>query len=312
MAILNEELRSLHRQLSRKAELTAMVESLNKKRQELAPEVKKLARTAKAEQRDVTRLERPTVAALVHHLAGDLEEQWETERREAEEALAKYEAAARELETVEAQLRDIRAQLSGMEEARERYAQLLAQKQAAIKAAGGPDAEKMEGKERTLAFLDSQLRGIREALAAGKAAWNAVESVLSQMDTAALRTGIRPGKGIVNDLVAMSDSLPETQSAIYSLEKHIIAFEKKLALSPIRGKLNFHPEDIEIWKPSLITSDMVSRDKIKVAKNKLDALQQRIAHLLEQLRRETEQLQRKKQKTQDALEKMTVNMDWSE
>lgn len=312
MAVLNEELRELYRLVSRKAELEASAASLRKKQQVLAPEVKRMQRAAKAEQRDVTRLERPTVAALVHHLAGDLEERWESERREAGEALTKYEAAARALEETEAELRDTQAQLSGMEEARERYAQLLAQKQAAIKAAGGPDAEKMEGKERTLAFLDSQLRGIREALAAGKAAWNAVESVLSQLDTAALRNGMRPGKGLVNDLVAMSGSLPEAQSAIYSLEQHITAFEKKLAITPVRGKLNFRPEEIEVWKPIPITVSTVSGGQIKSGKDKLEALQQRIALLLEQLRREAEQIRRKQQKTKETLEKMLVSMDWSE
>ena len=97
MGRMNEELRSLCSRLCQKADLEATVSMLEAKRKTLVPEVKKLARAAKAEQRDVTRLERPTVAALVHHLAGDLEEQWETERREAEELYRVFGRALRDL-----------------------------------------------------------------------------------------------------------------------------------------------------------------------------------------------------------------------
>ena len=312
MGRMNEELRSLCSRLCQKADLEARVTALEGKRKTMASEVKKLARAAKAEQRDITRLERPSFAALVHHLAGDLEARREAERREAGEARIKYEAAARELAEIETQLQDVLAQLAGMEDARERYVWLLEQKHEAIKAAGGADADKIAGKEHTLSFLDSQLSGIREALAAGKTAWSGIESVLSQLDTAALRTVMHPGKGLVNDLAAMSSSLPEAQSAIYALEKHITAFEKKLALTPVRGKLNFRPEEITVRNPGPVTVSPVSGGRIQSGKDKLEALQQRIAQLLEQLRREREQLQKKRQKAEESLEKMIVSMDWRE
>lgn len=234
MASMNEELRSLYSQLCRKADLDATVKALEQKRSVLAPEVKRLARVAKAEQRDVRRLERPSVAALVYHVAGTLDERLDTERSEAADAQMRHAASARELEDIESRLQDAAARLAATESGRERYGELLAQKQAAIKAAGGPDADKIEGKERTLAFLDSQLRGVRDALAAGKAAWNAVQSVLSGLDTAACHTALSRGRGLVNDLTSMSDSLPHAQSAIYSLQKHLTEFENKLGMTPVR------------------------------------------------------------------------------
>ena len=310
MGRMNEELKSLCSRLCQKADLEATVSTLAAKRKTMVSEVKKLARAAKAEQRDVDRLERPSFAALIHHLAGDLEARREAECREAGEARIKYEAAARELAEIETQLQDATARLAAISTDRERYTFLLEKKRECLKAAGGADADKIAGKERTLSFLDSQLSGIREALSAGKTAWNGVESVLSQLDTAVLRTGMHPGKGLVNDLAAMRDSLPEAQSAIYALEKHITAFEKALALTPVRGKLNFRPEEITVRNPGPVTVSTVSAGRIQSGKDKLEALQQRIAQLLEQLRREREQLQKKRQKTEESLEQLIVSMDW--
>jgi hypothetical protein len=74
--------------------------------------------------------------------------------------------------------------------------------------------------------------------------------------------------------------------------------------------LNFHPEELEIWKPGLITSSLATGSKIHLAEEKLVSLQQRIDRLLEQIRSEIGQINRKLQKNRDSLEKMIVSMDW--
>ena len=306
----NEELRQLHRLLQRKTELEEMRVTLREKQRKLAPELKERKRSARAEQRDVDRLERPSITALVYHATGKLEQQLASERAEAKAAQEEYASAVRKMEDIESQLQDTEMQLTALETGQQRYEQLLEQKRNAIKAAGGVDADKIKGKEQTLAFLEGQITHLKEAYATGRTARGAVNSVLSSLEHASIQNSLARERGLINDLASLSDSLPEAQSAILSLKEYITGFEAKLAMTSIRGTLNFHPEELEIWKPSLITSSLATGSKIHLAEEKLASLQQRIDRLLEQIRSEIGQINRKLQKNRDSLEKMIVNMDW--
>ena len=306
----NEELRQLHRLLQRKTELEEMRAALREKQRKLAPELKERKRSARAEQRDVDRLERPSITALVYHATGKLEQQLASERAEAKAAQEEYASAVRKMEDIESRLQDTEMQLTALETGQQRYEQLLEQKRNAIKAAGGVDADKIKGKEQTLAFLEGQITHLKEAYATGRTARGAVNSVLSSLEHASIQNSLARGRGLINDLASLSDSLPEAQSAILSLKEYITGFEAKLAMTSIRGTLNFHPEELEIWKPGLITSSLATGSKIHLAEEKLVSLQQRIDRLLEQIRSEIGQINRKLQKNRDSLEKMIVNMDW--
>ena len=306
----NEELRQLHRLLQRKTELEEMRVTLRKKQSELTSELKERKRSAKAEQRNVDRLERPSVTALVYHATGKLEQQLTSERAEAKAAQEEYEAAVRKMEDIESQLRDAEAQLTALENGQQRYGQLLEQKRNAIKAAGGADADKIRGKEQTLAFLEGQITHLKEAYTAGRVARGALDSVISSLKQADVQNRLARGRGLINDLAAVRDSLPEAQSAILSLNKYVTEFESRLAMTSVRGSLNFHPEELEIWKPSLITSSLATGSKIHLAEEKLILLQQRIDRILEQIRSEIGQINRKQQKNSDSLEKTIVSMDW--
>lgn len=306
----NEELRQLHRLLQRKTELEEMRVVLREKQRELTTELKERKRSARAEQRDVDRLERPSITALVYHVTGKLEQQLVSERAEAKAAQEEYASAVRKLEDIESRLQDTEMQLTALETGQQRYEQLLEQKRNAIKAVCGADADKIIGKEQTLAFLEGQITHLKEAYATGRTARGAVNSVLSSLEHASIQNGLARGRGLINDLASLRDSLPEAQSAILSLKEYITGFEAKLAMTSIRETLNFHPEELEIWNPSLITSSLATGSKIHLAEEKLASLQQRIDRLLEQIRSEIGQINRKLQKNRDSLEKMIVNMDW--
>ena len=306
----NEELRQLHRLLQRKMELEEMRVVLREKQRELTTELKERKRSARAEQRDVDRLERSSITALVYHATGKLEQQLASERAEAKAAQEEYASAVRKLEDIESRLQDTEMQLTALETGQQRYEQLLEQKRNAIKAVCGADADKIIGKEQTLAFLEGQITRLKEAYGTGRTARGAVNSVLSSLEHASIQNSLARERGLINDLASLSDSLPDAQSAILSLKEYVTGFEAKLAMTSIRGTLNFHPEELEIWKPSLITSSLATGSKIHLAEEKLASLQQRIDRLLEQIRSEIGQINRKLQKNRDSLEKMIVSMDW--
>lgn len=306
----NEELRQLHRLLQRKTELEEMRVTLREKQRELTTELKERKRSARAEQRDVDRLEWPSITALLYHATGKLEQQLASERAEAKAAQEECASAVRKLEDIESRLQDTEVQLAALETGQQRYEQLLEQKRNAIKAVCGADADKIIGKEQTLAFLEGQITRLKEAYGTGRTARGAVNSVLSSLEHASIQNSLARERGLINDLASLSDSLPDAQSAILSLKEYITGFEAKLAMTSIRGTLNFHPEELEIWKPSLITSSLATGSKIHLAEEKLASLQQRIDRLLEQIRSEIGQINRKLQKNRDSLEKMIVSMDW--
>ena len=308
----NEELRQLHHKLRRKPELEDLCVSLREQQSKLTPELKERKRSAKAEQKDVDRLGRPSITAWVYHATGKLEQQLASERAEAKAAQEAYVSAVRKMEDIESQLRDAEAQLTALETGRQRYERLLEQKHNAIKAVRGADADKIKGKEQTLVFLEGQITHLKEAYAAGKVARGALDSVISSLKQADVQNRLACGRGLINDLASLSDSLPEAQSAILSLSADIAEFEAKLAMTSIRSTLHFRPEEVEIWKPALIHSSLATGDKIRLAEEKLVALQQHIDRLLEQIRTQIDQNNRKLQKNRDSLEKIILSMDWPE
>ena len=255
----NEELRQLHRLLQRKMELEEMRVTLREKQRELTTELKERKRSARAEQRDVDRLERPSITALVYHAVGKLEQQLASERAEAKAAQEEYASAVRKVEDIESQLQDTEVQLAALETGQQRYEQLLEQKGNAIKAAGGVDADKIKGKEQTLAFLEGQITRLKEAYGTGRSARGAVNSVLSSLEHASIQNSLARERGLINDLASLRDSLPEAQSAILSLKEYITGFEAKLAMTSIRGTLNFHPEELDSLEKTVMLGGIEGR-----------------------------------------------------
>lgn len=306
----NAELKQLHQKLRRKPELEDLCLSLCEQQKNLTAELKERKRSARAEQRDVDRLERPSITALVYHATGKLEHQLTSERAEAKAAQEEYESSVRKLEDIESRLLDTEAELADIRSGQQRYVQLLESKRDAIKSACGTDADKIQGKEQTLTFLEGQIKCLKESYAAGKIARGKVTGVLSSLEQADAQNRLRVGRGLINDLASLRDSLPEAQSAILSLSADIAEFEAKLAMTSIRSTLHFRPEEVEIWKPALIHSSLATGGKIRLAEEKLVALQQRIDRLLEQIRSQIDQNNRKLQKNRDSLEKMILSMDW--
>ena len=75
----------------------------------MAGRIKKLEKASRAEQADVDRLERGSLAAFFYQMIGRREEQLDKEREEACAARVRYDAAARELASIDADLERRRA-----------------------------------------------------------------------------------------------------------------------------------------------------------------------------------------------------------
>ena len=184
MTYYDEKLQQLQEQMARSKQLEAMIKELRNQRDSLAAQVRELESIKLEEQADVDRLEGRSLAAFFYNVIGKMDEQLDKERQEAYAARVKYDAAARELEGVEADLRRYESELSALRGCEHRYDEVLKEKADAIKAAGGSNGEEILKLEERNAFLESQKKELQEAISAGNAALSITQQVLSSLDSA--------------------------------------------------------------------------------------------------------------------------------
>ena len=105
MTYYDEQLQRLQAQTARAKQLEAMLRELRGQQAALSARVQELEAVKRKEQVDVDRLEGRSLAAFFYNVTGRMDERLDKERQEAYAARVKYDAAARELEGVESDLR---------------------------------------------------------------------------------------------------------------------------------------------------------------------------------------------------------------
>ena len=151
MTFYDEQLRQLQEQMARKGQLEAKVAELRCQHRELSDRVYDLEVIKLDEQADVDQLEGRSLAAFFYHMTGKMDDRLDKERQEAYAARVKYDAAARELAAVEEELSRHQSALDGLHNCEQRYQALLREKAAAVKNAGGAQAEEILKLEEELA-----------------------------------------------------------------------------------------------------------------------------------------------------------------
>lgn len=228
MLYYDEKLQALQKEMGEQTRLTAMAESLRAQQAELSAKVQTLSAARNKEQKDVDRLEHGTLAAFFYGVIGKKDEKLTKERREAYEAAVKHDAAVRELAAVESDLRRAEDRLRILEGCAERYAETLAQKSKLIKDSHVPEAEEILRLEERQTFLANQRREIAEAIAAGKAALDTAEDILSSLnDAEGWGTFDLIGGGLLADIAKYS-SLDEAQASVNQLQVQLRRFQTEL------------------------------------------------------------------------------------
>ena len=233
----SEDLRQLRAQMERKRQLEVQVRELQTQREHLTRRVQELQRQMQMEQADVDRLEGHSLAAFFYGVIGKMDEKLTKERREAYAARVKYDAAARELSDLEAELQERNEELRSLSGCEARYAQALHARGEALKAAGGAVGAEIIKLEERLADLESQRRELREAVSAGEAARNTAEAILSSLGSAeGWATWDLVGGGLLSDL-AKHSHLDEAQRMVEQLQVQLRRFKTELADVTIQADL---------------------------------------------------------------------------
>lgn len=223
------QLQALQEQIARKKQLTAMETELIRQRDSLSERVRELNEIRLAEQADVDRLEGRSLTAFFYNVIGKMDAQLNKERQEAYAARVKYDAAARELEAAEHDLRICREELAQLRDCELRYREILQKKASAIKSTDSSTAHRILELEAEIARLHSNGRELKEAIHAGTAARRTADTVLSHLDSAeGWGTWDLFGGGLIADL-AKHGELDEAQSMIEQLQSQLRRFKTELA-----------------------------------------------------------------------------------
>jgi chaperonin cofactor prefoldin len=175
-------------------------------------------------------LEGRSLANYFYQLFGKLDEKLSEERREASAAKVKLDAALRELAAVDCEIDEIQSQLQALYGCEQDYTAALEAKRNAVKSSGTPTAAQILELEEKIAFLESQKKEIREAIAAGNSAMGTADSVLSELEDAdGWNTWDMLGGGGIITHMAKHSHLDEAQEKVEQLQGKLRRFKTELA-----------------------------------------------------------------------------------
>ena len=270
---INAELEQVRQKLDRARKLSAVMEDLKAQHEERKRAAEDALKVLYREQEDVEELERLSFASFLARIRGEQAERLDQERREAVAAKARYDAARRDLEDLEA-----RFQAALMEEKEE----LLCQ-------AGGERAKRLIQIGCDLDSLGAQIRELDEAICAGKDVGYALDQMIGQLDSAAgWGTWDILGGGMLATM-AKHGRMNDAQNAAFQARQAISRFRTELAdVSQLRVP------DLQVGEFTSFADyffdglfvDLYIQDKIGTARRSAEETAAQVEDLLSQLRRE--------------------------
>lgn len=225
----DEELKELQMQAAMKNRLETILKELRAQKSELEARVDELSEQNRKEQLDVERLESRSLANYFYQVVGKLDDKLTKEREEAYEAVVKYDAAFVELQAVEAELRAKELEYGRVRRSKERYQEVLKEKQEALKHSDVPEAAQIFRLEAQITALEVQNKELEEAISAGNSAMQIADGILESLSSAeSWGTYDLLGGGIIADAVKHSH-LDDAQSQVERLQGALRRFKTELA-----------------------------------------------------------------------------------
>jgi hypothetical protein len=203
--------------------------SILEARKSLAAERERLAELGAVldkEETDVRRLEGASLTAVFYRFLGRKEDQLDKERREMLAAKLSHDQCAHEVASLERDVADMEARLAALGDAEAGYARALEEKEARI---GGDARAEVVGLTEKLAGLNTDLKEIGEAVAAGDSVIAGLNDVIADFKSAG-NWGIVDliGGGIIVTAVKHS-KIDKAQAAIHEVQSRLGRFRRELA-----------------------------------------------------------------------------------
>lgn len=283
-----DDLKALWEQVAEKKVADTKYQELQAQRKSVSRRVRQLEKEKESEQADVDRLERGSLAAFFYQMVGRMDEKMDKEQQEAYAARVRYDAAARELASIDADLARLEARLKGLSGCEQRYQDALMERFREIKATNSPTAQELMESESRVVDLKLRRREIREAIQAGKKALKRTEAVLESLDSArGWSTMDLIGGGVWSDL-AKYDHLDEAQEQVEQLQVDLRRFKTELADVEINADIQVTVEGFlrfaDFFFDNLFT-DWEVRDHIDQSIEQVKDTRRQIQRVLDKLER---------------------------
>ena len=283
-----KDLKALWEQVAEKKVVDAKDQELQAQRKTVAQRVRQLEKVKQSEQADVDRLERGSLAAFFYQMVGRMDEKLDKEQQEAYAARVRYDAAARELASIDADLARLEARLKGLSGCEQRYQDALMERFREIKETNSPAAQELMESESRVVELKLRRREIREAVQAGNTALKQAGAVLESLDSArGWSTMDLVGGGIWSDL-AKYDHLDEAQEQVEQLQVDLRRFKTELADVEINAEIQVTIEGFlrfaDFFFDNLFT-DWEVRDRIDQSIDQVRDTKRQIQRVLDKLER---------------------------
>lgn len=310
MAYYDEQLKTLQAKIARFKQLSSMIKELRSQRDALSARVRELEAIKLDEQADVDRLEGRSLAAFFYNVIGKMDEQLNKERQEAYAARVKFDAAARELEAAENDLRRCESEYNELRGCEKQYEATLKEKATAVKAAGGANAEEILKLEERNAFLESQKKELREASSAGNSALSTARQVLDSLGSAeSWGTWDMLGGGLLADM-AKHSHLDEAQGAIEHLQSQLRRFKTELADVTIHADMQVNVDGFLRFADYFfdgLFADWAVMDKISQSRSQVQSTKSQIESVLSRLDSMMSAVEQEQTQVKNKLDALVLN-----
>ena len=304
---VDARLRQLLDRIGRKKQLDAVIREQSARYTDLEQTTIRLKLVFQREQEDVDRLEGHSLAAFFYGVVGKMDEKLTKERQEAYAAKVKYDAAARELSLLKEDLERNRAELRELAGCEEEYRRLLAEKAERLKHLGGKTAAELLWLEEQQAFLTTQQRELREAIAAGNEAQGIADRVLDRLDSAqGWATWDVVGGGLLSDM-AKYNRLDEAQNQVELLQIQLQRFKTELADVSIETDLQIGSDGFLRFADYFfdnIFTDWAVMNQISSAQERVNRTRQQIGSVLQGLETVLDQRTREEAENREKLDRL--------
>lgn len=307
----DSSLSELQQKVALEKQLEAKLNDLRNQRKVFDKKVIELRVEHRSEQEDVEKLEGRSLANYFYQLFGKLDEKLSEERREASAAKVKLDAAERELAAVDCEIEEIQSQLQALYGCEQDYTAALEAKRNAVKSSGTPTAAQILELEEKIAFLESQKKEIREAIAAGNSAMGTADSVLSELEDAdGWNTWDMLGGGGIITHMAKHSHLDEAQEKVEQLQSKLRRFKTELADIDIHADMQVSIDGFLRFADYFfdgLFADWAVGDKISESQSSVQKVKGQISSALSKLERMEKDADAQIRSLEAKIEEMLVN-----
>lgn len=309
---MKDELSLLLAQITVKKRLETMLKELQAQQEHLSKKVADLEAEMNSERRDMETLEGRSLAAFFYYCLGKRDEKLDTGRRNFYAARVKYDAARRELESIETDIEATQEDLADLADCETRYAAAIDKKRSAIEEADNPQSWEFIEKEQALNTLIYREKDLEEAVSAGTGVLRIASDVLNSLRSVENLSYLdRLGHNPLTDM-AKHDTLDEAQKNVEALQVALQCFNKELSDIPSRENIQDRIDRMLQFSESFFENlfmDASVPERLRQSYAQVEQVLNLTLSILRQLQSRLEEVRRGKRASQSELDAMILEIE---